>query len=59
MRTIRVANRTPNATEIAIGIRNCACKLRSKRSGVKPAKVVSEVRRIGLKRLSPARQRAD
>ena len=47
MRVIRVANTTPNASEVAIGMRNCACRLFSKSGGVKPTKVVRDVKMIG------------
>ena len=40
-----VAKTTPNASETAIGIRNCACTLRSSISGTSPTKVVTEVRK--------------
>jgi len=53
MRVIRVANTTPNANEVAIGMRNCACTLFSKSRGVRPTKVVSDVKMIGRKRATP------
>ena len=40
---------TPNARDTAMGIRNRACMLRSSIKGDSPAKVVSEVNRIGRK----------
>ena len=55
MKSVTVdAKATPNASEIAIGIRNCAETLSSSSSGVKPAKVVMEVKMIGRKRATPA-----
>ena len=53
-----VTKRSPNATEIAIGIKNCAWKLLLSMSGAKPATVVMDVKRIGRKRLMPASQMA-
>ena len=49
-----LAKSTPNANEITIGIRNCACTLVSVISGNKPTKVVTGVRKMGLKRSSAA-----
>ena len=49
-----VAKRTPNPSETAIGMRNRAWMLRSSSRGVRPAKVVSEVRRIGRNLTFPA-----
>ena len=43
-----VAMPNPNTMVIAIGIRNCACILRSNIRGVNPPIVVIEVRMIGL-----------
>ena len=51
---MNVANKTPKLRDVAIGIRNCACKLVSKSSGKRPTNVVREVRMIGLKRFAPA-----
>ncbi len=51
---MKVANSTPKASDTAIGMRNWACMLFSSSSGVSPAKVVSEVSRIGRKREPPA-----
>lgn len=48
-----VAKRMPKASETAMGIRNWACRERSKMSGSKPAKVVAEVRKMGRKRRAP------
>jgi hypothetical protein len=48
-----VANRTPNAKDVTIGIKNCACTLVSNMIGSKPIKVVNEVRIMGLKRSCP------
>ena len=42
-----VANSTPNASEAAIGTKNAACMLRSASIGIRPAKVVNEVRTMG------------
>jgi len=53
-----VTKSRPKATEMAIGIRNCAWKLLLSISGVRPATVVTEVRRMGRKRLMPASQMA-
>ena len=47
-------SRTPKASEIAIGTRNCACTLRFSISGNSPTKVVSEVSTIGRKRTTDA-----
>ena len=49
-----LAKSTPNANEITIGIRNCACTLVFVISGKKPIKVVTDVRKMGLKRSSAA-----
>ena len=43
-----VLNSTPNATDIAIGIKNCAWKLFSNINGNKPTKVVIVVSIIAL-----------
>ncbi len=43
-----VPNRTPNAMDVAIGIKNWACMLVSEIIGRRPATVVSEVNKIGL-----------
>ena len=51
---MNVANNTPKLREVAIGMRNCACKLVSKSSGKRPTNVVREVRIIGRKRFAPA-----
>ncbi len=51
---MKVESNTPKASETAIGIRNWACTLRSSMSGVRPAKVVSDVRRMGRKRATLA-----
>ena len=44
---ISVANKTPKASDTAIGIMNLACTLRSSNSGSSPKKVVNDVNRIG------------
>ena len=51
---MKVANSTPKASETAIGTRNAACMLRSSISGTRPKNVVSDVSRMGRKRLLPA-----
>ena len=46
-----VANRIPNASDAAMGITSCACRLVSKRViGTRPRKVVMEVSKIARKR---------
>jgi len=45
---IKVANAIPKTIVIAIGIKNCACKLFSNKSGVNPPIVVAEVKRTAL-----------
>ena len=53
-RVTTVANITPKLSDIAMGIRNCACTLFSKNtSGVRPAKVVKLVSQIALNRATP------
>lgn len=52
-KVITVANKIPNAKDIAIGITAWACKLRSKTIGIRPIKVVNEVNIIALKRSLP------
>ena len=42
-----VPNNTPNAMDVAIGIRNCACILFSAIIGIRPATVVKDVKSIG------------
>ena len=49
-----VANKIPKASDIAIGITICACRLRSNTIGIKPMKVVSDVKMIARKRWVPA-----
>ncbi len=51
---IKVANRMPNPSEIAIGIKNFAWRDVSKIIGINPKKVVSVVSTIGRKRWIPA-----
>ena len=51
---INVANKIPNPSDIAIGIRNFACLEVSKIIGSNPPKVVNVVSMIGLKRWIPA-----
>ena len=51
-------DRFPKASDVAMGIRNCACTLRSIRSGVSPTKVVNAVSTIGRKRATPASRTA-
>ena len=50
---MKVAKRIPKPSEMAIGFRNCAWIARSNISGTSPTKVVSEVRKMGRKRLTP------
>ena len=52
-RVMKVPNNTPNASDRAIGFRNCAWRLPSNSTGAIPTKVVIEVRRIGRKRAIP------
>ena len=47
-------NITPKPRLMAMGIRNWACTLRSSSMGVRPAKVVREVSKMGRKRRRPA-----
>ena len=49
-----VASAIPYAILIAMGIRNCACRLVSNINGAKPAIVVMDVRNMALKRDFPA-----
>ena len=53
---ITVTNRRPKATEIAIGMRNCAWKLLLSIRGARPATVVTDVRIMGLNLFIPAFQ---
>lgn len=50
---IGVAKSTPQASEIAAGIKYCACSEVSKRSGISPQTVVIVVRMIARKRPLP------
>ena len=54
MSVMAVANRIPNPSDTAIGTRNLAWMSVSNSMGVKPAKVVSEVNRMGRNRAAPA-----
>ena len=53
-----VTNSNPNATEMAMGMRNCAWKLLLSIRGARPATVVTVVNKMGLNRLMPASQMA-
>ena len=53
-----VAKPIPYEIETAIGFKNCACLLFSKSRGARPAIVVSEVKKIALKRARPASYKA-
>ena len=53
-----VEKASPKEIETAMGIRNCACKEVSKSNGVRPAKVVRDVRIIALKRIAAPRAMA-
>jgi len=55
---ITVANKIPNASDIAIGTRNCADTDLSISKGNKPKKVVRDVSITGRKRTTPARSTA-
>jgi len=50
---IRVANTTPNPRDMAMGMRNLACREVSKIMGASPPNVVNVVRMIGRKRCKP------
>ena len=53
--SIAVVMRMPTPREAAKGTRNCAWMARSSVRGVKPRKVVTEVRKMGRKRpLAPS-----
>ena len=47
---MNVANRTPQAREIAMGRKGPVAGVTVVISGIRPTKVVTEVKRIGLKR---------
>ena len=55
---MKVANTTPKASETAMGTRKAASELRFVISGASPTNVVTDVRRIGLKRETPASRTA-
>tara|TARA_B100001123_G_C14691191_1_gene781400 strand:+ start:401 stop:616 length:216 start_codon:yes stop_codon:yes gene_type:complete len=46
--TKKVAANNPNTIVIAIGFKNCACKLLSNKRGVSPAIVVKDVNNTAL-----------
>jgi hypothetical protein len=53
-RVIKVAKSTPKPIAIAIGFKNCAWRLLSKRIGNSPTNVVSDVSKIGRNLAMPA-----
>ena len=55
---MNVAKSTPNPSDTAIGTMKAVSKLRSHIIGARPKKVVSDVSRIGRKRLTPASRTA-
>ena len=59
MSVIAVANKIPKPRDMAIGIKNFACKSVSKSIGLKPAKVVNEVNIIGRNLAAPASHAAE
>ena len=59
IRMMKVEKRMPKPSEIAIGMRNFACRDVSKIIGIRPKKVVRVVRRIGRKRWIPALMTAE
>ncbi len=54
MRMTTVTANSPNEMAMAMGMRNCACRLFCKSKGARPAKVVTEVSTMGRKRDTPA-----